>query len=54
MKKIIFDMGMVLVDFRWESFLEELGYHGEKKERLAKAFLKNLLWQNFVLGLLGY
>lgn len=37
MKKIIFDMGMVLVDFRWESFLEELGYHGEKKERLAKA-----------------
>ena len=53
MKKIIFDMGMVLVDFRWESFLEELGYHGEKKERLAKAVFQNPLWQQFDLGLMG-
>ena len=47
MKTLIFDLGMVLVHFRWREFLTDMGYEGEKKEGLAKAMFQNPLWQDF-------
>ena len=31
MKALIFDLGMVLIHFRWRDFLTDMGYEGEKK-----------------------
>ena len=43
MKTLIFDLGMVLVDFRWKAFLEDLGYDEDQVENLAGAVFKNPL-----------
>ena len=53
MKTLIFDLGMVLVHFRWREFLTELGYEGEQKEGLAKAVFQNPLWTEFDRGVMG-
>ena len=53
MKTLIFDLGMVLVHFRWREFLTDMGYEGEKKEGLAKAMFQNPLWQEFDRGVMG-
>ena len=41
---IIFDIGNVLVDFRWKEFLNDYSYPPEIHERLAKAIFQNSLW----------
>ena len=53
MKTLIFDLGMVLVDFRWKAFLEDLGYDEDQVENLAGAVFKNPLWQQFDWGIMG-
>lgn len=53
MKTLIFDLGMVLVHFRWREFLTDMGYEGERKEGLAKAMFQNPLWQEFDRGVMG-
>ena len=53
MKTLIFDLGMVLVHFRWRDFLTDMGYEGEKKEGLARAMFKNPLWTEFDRGVMG-
>lgn len=50
MKTIIFDMGMVLVDFRWKALLSELGYSGAKADTIGKAMFESPLWQEFDRG----
>lgn len=41
---IIFDMGNVLIDFRWEKLFEEMGFTGEKFDRMAKATVLSPIW----------
>lgn len=41
---IVFDIGEVLVDFRWRDYIEELGFDLEKTERLKNATVGSPLW----------
>ena len=47
---IIFDIGMVLVDFCWQDMLKNLGFEGETFEKVADATMRNPLWQDFDRG----
>ncbi len=47
---IIFDMGKVLVDFRWEALYHEMGLTGERFERMANATVRDPVWNEFDLG----
>ena len=46
-KNLVFDIGMVLVDFRWKSLMHELGYTGETFDRIAKATVQGPWWNEF-------
>lgn len=50
MNTIIFDLGMVLVNFRWKELIKDLGYEGEDAERIGKAVFEDPLWQEFDRG----
>ena len=47
---VVFDIGMVLVYFRWRELYAELGFEGEKFERIAKATVYNTWWNEFDKG----
>lgn len=47
---IIFDIGMVLVDFCWQDMLKNLGFEGETFEKVADSTMRNPLWQDFDRG----
>lgn len=49
---IIFDMGNVLIDFRWKALYEEMGLTGETFIRMAKATTQNPFWNEFDRGIL--
>lgn len=51
-RTVIFDIGMVLVYFRWRELYAQLGFDGEKFERIAKATVQNLWWNEFDKGLM--
>lgn len=51
-KTVIFDIGNVLVHFRWRELYAELGYTGEKFERIADATVRNPWWEEFDKGLM--
>lgn len=44
---------MVLVDFRWRAFLEDLGYDEKQAENIGRAVFKNPLWHQFDWGIMG-
>lgn len=46
-KNIIFDVGMVLVDFRWEEVLRELGLTGDAFEAVANATVHSPNWNEY-------
>ena len=48
---VIFDMGMVLVDFRWEALFHEMGIEGERFEKLADATVRDPVWNEFDRGI---
>ena len=48
---IIFDMGMVLVDFRWAEVYHEMGLYGERFERMADATVRDPVWNEFDRGI---
>lgn len=50
MNTIIFDLGMVLVNFRWKDLIKDLGYEGAEAERIGKAVFEDPLWQEFDRG----
>lgn len=50
MKTVIFDMGMVLVDFRWKELIKDLGYEGAEAEKIGQAVFEDPLWQEFDRG----
>ncbi len=51
-KTVIFDIGNVLVDFCWRSFLESFGYPEDILQRLIRATVKNTHWKEFDRGVL--
>lgn len=51
-RTIIFDIGNVLTDFRWQEFLTEKGYSGEVYERLGKATVQSPDWCEYDRGVL--
>ena len=53
-KNIIFDIGNVLASFRWKDLFSELGFTGEKFERIAAAtVLHPTLWNEFDRSLMS-
>ncbi len=51
---VIFDVGQVLVDFRWRELFHELGFEGEKFEKMAEATVHNPWWNEFDRGCMTF
>lgn len=47
---IVFDIGNVLVDFRWEDYLKDCGYEEEIVNKVSNATVKNNLWKKWDRG----
>ena len=47
---VIFDMGNVLIDFRWKALYMEMGLTGEKLEKMAAATVLDPVWSEFDRG----
>lgn len=47
---IIFDIGNVLVDFRWREFIAGFGYDAAMQERIARASVLSNAWNEYDLG----
>lgn len=43
-RNIVFDIGNVLVDFRWKEYIADCGFQGETVERLGKAMMQSPVW----------
>lgn len=52
-RTVIFDIGMVLAYFRWRELYAQLGYEGEKFEKIADATVRNPWWNEFDKGLMS-
>ena len=50
---IIFDIGNVLVYFRWKEYIASFGYDEEINDRVAKASVLSPDWNEYDLGLLS-
>lgn len=50
---VIFDIGMVLVYFRWRELFADLGFAGEKFDKIASATVHNPWWNEFDKGLMS-
>lgn len=50
-KNIIFDVGMVLVDFRWRGLMQDLGFSEETIEKLGKELVMSPMWNELDLGI---
>lgn len=51
-KNIVFDIGNVLVDFRWREFLAEKGFDEPMMKRIIKASVASPYWDEFDRGAL--
>ena len=47
---VVFDIGMVLVYFRWRELFADLGFEGEKFDKIAEATVHNPWWNEFDKG----
>ena len=50
---VIFDIGNVLVDFRWKEFIADFGYDEKTCERIAAASVLSGDWNEYDLGILS-
>ena len=50
---VIFDIGMVLVYFRWRELFTDLGFEGKKFDKIANATVYNPWWNEFDKGLMS-
>lgn len=50
-KNIIFDIGNVLTDFRWEDFLRDKGFDEEMIKRIAEACVYSDVWKEYDKGI---
>lgn len=51
-KNVVFDIGNVLVDFRWREFLAEKGFDEPMMKRIIKASVASPYWDEFDRGAL--
>ena len=51
-RTVIFDIGMVLVYFRWRELYAQLGFTDDKFDKIAKATVQNPWWNEFDKGLM--
>lgn len=49
-KNIVFDIGNVLVDYRWREHINECGFEGETARRLGEAMMLSPIWQEVDRG----
>lgn len=49
-KNVIFDIGMVLINFRYREYMEDLGFSKEVQEIFCKNIIENMLWGDLDLG----
>lgn len=47
---IVFDIGNVLVDFRWENYLKDCGYPEDVIIKIGSATVRNQLWKKWDRG----
>ena len=47
---VVFDIGMVLVYFRWKELFADLGFEGDKFQKIAQATVHNPWWNIFDKG----
>lgn len=53
MKNIIFDIGSVLIGYRWRDMCLEAGWEAEKAEKIGGGFFDSPLWPDFDAGLIA-
>ncbi len=53
-KTVIFDVGMVLAEFRWKAYLEEFGWSQDISEKVAKATVLSETWNKFDKGIMSW
>lgn len=51
-RNIVFDIGNVLADYRWEGYLQDKGFSPEMIARIAKASTLNPAWNEYDRGVL--
>lgn len=51
-KNIVFDVGKVLVDFRWYKLMQSLSFSEETIHKLEKAIIRDPLWQELDRGVM--
>ena len=44
MNTVIFDIGKVLVDYDWKTYLDSFGYEEDIREKVADAVFRNEDW----------
>lgn len=49
-KNVVFDIGMVLINFRYREYMEDLGFSKEVQEIFCKNIVENKLWGDLDLG----
>ncbi len=49
-RNVVFDIGMVLINFRYREYMEDLGFSKEIKEIFCKNIIENKLWGDLDLG----
>lgn len=49
-KTIIFDVGNVLIHFRWKDYLKDCGYNSETIQKISRATVNNPLWKEWDRG----
>lgn len=52
MKNIIFDVGGVLLGYRWQDMCLDEGWDEEMADRIGRAFFLNPLWPDFDAGII--
>lgn len=50
-KNVIFDIGMVLINFRYREYMEDLGFSKEQQEIFCRKIIENSLWGDLDLGM---
>ncbi len=49
-RNVIFDIGMVLINFRYREYMEDLGFSEELQEIFCRKIIENQLWGDLDLG----
>lgn len=52
-KNIVFDIGMVLVDFRKREYCKELGFDDYTTERIVKGIVERPMWNELDMGIIS-